>query len=608
MDEQFAQEVASRAQGYDEQFKPSVTVEDVFKYLLRNKAQHRSQLLSDIQEGYLPATDLNSELISKQVMNDDNPDLGIDHIDAVLGDPFETDDLEQWQKDAVVEQFDDKTAAKIIRNMENKSHEQLPDDTETRSKVSQARDNEHAVIFDRLLTNLYKQKHLNDNDKLEAALRMVFNNATRSWAILPVDIRLDQGDINTALDLNGTFDKFNDVRAKKLGRELKDEERAENVLFNRQRVHANEVPMTYMSDKEFDENGKESSIFTPTRSTNTVYDIFASKLLKDLASGKAPDPDTLTAYIYKTYADRLKTMTWSEWQDVLDKEEDAINNAREEMLGRHLTEAEKVSFDIDDYDDLLTPEDWIEFMPENKYKVSGKTQEERKENRLHRQHGTGEQLQKYKDYLDFAAKSTDPDNPEAYLRSEKKRALKRSIKKHMLDELEDLAALDEYYTSVNDEEGLAEIEPKIKLRLQVYNNTDIGNKVLDDIANKLTMRRLRSEDFEVPFNEVAPIRSAKQQLIQEKMAEEKALRDMEELLKTATPAERAMYNTWYTELQNAKADRKARYKAAKNNSKSIADAELAKMKNRREPIPERDSHGFDTIESLEREMDKGIDE
>ena len=390
----------------------TLSTKELFDYVLKDAMQHRKQFYSDISNTLLPATDKNSLLIAEKAKQifDDNPDIDMDHLDVILGEPEYDESLDddellkkdyEYTSDTIDEQIDDEKLAQQLKD--NLKHENLyyglnstvPDaDRKTRKQLIQAaKENERKVTLDKIISNLLKKTDISDDDKKEALLRILYNNAITPAHSVPVDMKLSQRDFKNALEDAGTFDALAAVS------------KQPNFL-NKQRVLTDQVPITYTSDKLFDRHGKEHSIFTPTEQTNVLYDKFANKLLEDISNGTVKDVYDLSPYVMNLYTDTLKTMPYTEWLKVVEDEAAKINAAKEKRLGRPLNENEKVELDVPE--DALTPEDWAEFMP-LKIKL-GKSAAEKAENKLNRQHGNNKEA--YKKYLDAVAGLRDPDSVE----------------------------------------------------------------------------------------------------------------------------------------------------------------------------------------------------
>lgn len=393
----------------------NIAVEELFDYVLKDANQRKKQLYADVSNTLLPASVKNSRILadnSKQIFADD-PDKDLDHIDVLLGEPeydeaLDDDELlrqdTDYMLDATDEQIDNEQLADRIKN--NISQDNMfyginstvarPERKTRKQLVQLARENQHKVILDKIISNLLKRSDISDDDKKEALLRILYNNAITSSHSVPADIKLSQRDLRNGLEDAGTYDALNSLEDQR------------NFL-NRQRVLTDQVPISYMSDKTFDKQGKEHSLFTPTTQSNTLYDKFANKFLEDIANGTIQDVYDLSPYVMDIYKDTIRTMPYIDWLKVVDEEAAKINAAKEKRLGRPLTESEKVELDVPE--DALTPEDWAEFMPIN-VKL-GKSAAEKADNKLNRQHANNKE--DYKRYLSVVAGLRDPDSTDAML-------------------------------------------------------------------------------------------------------------------------------------------------------------------------------------------------
>ena len=362
-----------------------LTVDELFDYLLKDKAAHTKALLQSISDGKLLPTAINSELLAKnKAVNEEvNPDTELDHIDAVLGDPNEPG----YDVDAIFEQIDNDTLANKL--LDNAKQTALVDGIKDIMKnkyddTADASTNLSDVRLDRMLSNIRKNDKLTDNEKKEMALRLVYNYNTRQFATEPEDIKLDQDDIFYNLDWAGLIDDYKLL---------------DPSFMSKERIQSDQVPMTYISDKT---NGE--SLFTPSKQSLAIYNMFTNALTQAIKAGNAPAVSDLRKYIRDTYMNKLKTLSYMDWMKIIDAEEDAINKAKEQKLGRPLKESEKVVLDIDD--NVLTPEDWVEFVPDNPKGYVNKTQAEKADNRLNRWHS--EDKEAYKEYLAEMAESREP--------------------------------------------------------------------------------------------------------------------------------------------------------------------------------------------------------
>jgi hypothetical protein len=378
----------------------TVPVAELFKFLLQNSLAHQEQFENDVFNDYLPATLLNRRIIANNAKSifADNPELDVDHIDKEYDRPLDDvsgmsdDDYLKYQQDYVKGATDaqiknPKLAEQMKRNFDKRMgyYDNLQENRKLNKNdtaIANAWYNYDKLRLDRMLSNLFKRKDLDDDSKSEAALRLIYNNATRRFGVEPADLKIDQDDLFESVPLK----VVDALQAKEPG------------YLEKQRVSTDTIPMTYASDKVIGDEGQEHSIFSPTSETNIIYNMFVEKLLKDIQRGDAPDPDDLPQYITKLYSDRLRTMPFTEWQKILDNEAEELNKRKAEQLGRDLKESEKIELDIPDY--ALTPEDRAIEMDPDKYKV-GKTATEKADNKLNRWHGQNKE--EYKAYLDAMA-------------------------------------------------------------------------------------------------------------------------------------------------------------------------------------------------------------
>ncbi|MBR6134990.1 MAG: hypothetical protein IKQ22_00690 [Clostridia bacterium] len=393
----------------------TLSTKELFDYVLKDAMQHRKQFYSDISNTLLPATDKNSLLIAEKAKQifDDNPDIDMDHLDVILGEPEYDESLDddellkkdyEYTSDTIDEQIDNEKLAQQLKDSllhENRffgiNSTTEPSNRKIRKQqVQAARENERKVTLDKIINGLLKKTDISDDDKKEALLRILYNNAITPTHNMPADIKLTQRHIKNALEDAGVYDAVASVSK-------------QPNFMNKQRVLTDQVPITYTSDKLFDKHGKEHSIFTPTEQTNALYDKFASKFLEDIANGTIKDVYDLSPYVMDIYKDSIKTMSYTDWLKVIEEEAAKINAAKEKSLGRPLTESEKVELEVPD--DALTPEDWANFMPLN-VKL-GKSAAKKADNKLNRQHGYHKEA--YKKYLDVVAGLRDPDSVESMM-------------------------------------------------------------------------------------------------------------------------------------------------------------------------------------------------
>ena len=437
-----------------------ITAEQLFDYLLKDKMARKRQMLDDIEQGNLSPDAINSELLAanKAITENDPADSDLDYIDSVLGDP-QVEPAEDWVENAVVQQIDNpKIADKVYDNIrEARVYKDLQDvkkDAHVNRDKSMASLNRDAVRLDRMLYNINKDSMLADSEKVDMALRLLFDYNTRRYGMYPEDIRLSQDDIWKQLMLNETPGErledyqqnafVHDPKRKKL------KDISDPTFMEKERIISDAVPISYESDKD---NGVQ--LFTPSLEANTVYEIFANALINDIKNNKAPELDRMNKYINDTYHNKLKTMTYGDWEKEIAREttpvdinkimeqvylpkeakistgsalgDDIAWRVRQKRLDlenesgyshdRHLPK-ETVKGMIDAYlvaanddldvpDDVLTPEDWADKLPDNP-RLRNKSKEEKEDNKLNRWHA--EDKEEYKKFLDEMHAVADPDN------------------------------------------------------------------------------------------------------------------------------------------------------------------------------------------------------
>ena len=437
-----------------------ITAEQLFDYLLKDKMARKRQMLDDIEQGNLSPDAINSELLAanKAITENDPADSDLDYIDSVLGDP-QVEPAEDWVENAVVQQIDNpKIADKVYDNIREASvYKDLQDvkkDAHVNRDKSMASLNRDAVRLDRMLYNINKDNMLADSEKVDMALRLLFDYNTRRYGMYPEDIRLSQDDIWKQLMLNETPGErledyqqnafVHDPKRKKL------KDISDPTFMEKERIISDAVPISYESDKD---NGVQ--LFTPSLEANTVYEIFANALINDIKNNKAPELDSMNKYINDTYRNKLKTMTYGDWEKEIAREttpvdinkimeqvylpkeakistgsalgDDIAWRVRQKRLDlenesgyshdRHLPK-ETVKGMVDAYlvaanddldvpDDVLTPEDWADKLPDNP-RLRNKSKEEKEDNKLNRWHA--EDKEEYKKFLDEMYANADPDN------------------------------------------------------------------------------------------------------------------------------------------------------------------------------------------------------
>lgn len=438
-----------------------ITAEQLFGYLLKDRMARKRQMLDDIEQGNLSPDAINSELLAanKVITDNDSLDSDLDYIDSVLGDP-QVEPAEDWVENAVAQQIDNTKIAKDVYNNIRKAGDfkELQDvkrDANVTRDTQSANANRDAVRLDRMLYNINKDNFLADSEKVDMALRLLFDYNTRRYGMYPEDIRLSQDDIWKQLMLNETpGERLEDYQqnafvhdAKK--KKLKDI--SDPTFMEKERVIADTVPISYESDKD----NSVGQLFTPSLEANTVYEIFANALINDIKNNKAPALDNINKYINDTYRNKLKTMTYSDWEKEIAKENTPVDvnkiveqaylpreakistgsalgddiawRVRQKRLDlenesgyshdRHLSkdavrgmvEAYLVTADddLDVPDDALTPEDWADKLPDNP-RLRNKSKEEKEDNKLNRWHA--DDKEEYKKFLDEMYTNADPDN------------------------------------------------------------------------------------------------------------------------------------------------------------------------------------------------------
>lgn len=455
----------------------TVTVAELFKHLLKNSKAHQDKYLSDLENNYLPATVANRIILAKNKdeLFSDNPDLELEHIDRTYDRPLDDvsgmsdEDYLRYQQDyakgaAEAQIVDPNLAKQVTKNIDKRLgyYNNVDELKKYNTNIDDAWANLRNFNLDRMLANLYK-RDMSDEEKLEVALRLIYNNATRQFNRSPADMKLDQDDLYASLPL----DTVDALQAKEPG------------FLERQRVLSDTIPLAYTSDKWFDEDRQEHSIFTPTDETNAVYGMFAEKFLKDLQDGNAPDIDDLTQYITKLYSDRLRTMPYDEWQKLMDKEAEEINRRKSEELGRPLSESEKVELDVPD--EALTPEDWAGNMKPEQYKV-GKTAAEKAENKLNRWHKDNKE--EYKEYLEDMAATRDPDDYRAVIDSAELDTAMQAIVAYIQKKLPILCQNFETANNLDDTAKARKLSNKIAYYYDILKGTESGVTELNNWARR----------------------------------------------------------------------------------------------------------------------------
>lgn len=511
-----------------------ITAEELFSYLLKDKMARKRQMLDDIENGELSPDSINSELLAanKVITDNDSLDSDLDYIDSVLGDP-QVEPAEDWVENAVAQQIEDpKIADKVYNNIREASEYKDLQDVKKESHVNRDKSaaslNRDAVRLDRMLYNISKDDFLADSEKVDMALRLLFDYNTRRYGMYPEDIRLSQNDIWKQLMLNETpGERLEDYQqnafvhdAKK--KKLKDI--SDPTFMEKERVIADTVPISYESDKD----NSIGQLFTPSIEANTVYEIFANALINDIKNNNAPTLDNLNKYINDTYHNKLKTMTYSDWEKEIAKENTPVDvnkiveqvylpkeakistgsalgddiawRVRQKRLDlenesgythdRHLSkdvvrgmvDAYLVAADddLDVPDDVLTPEDWADKLPDNP-RLRNKSKEEKEDNKLNRWHA--DDKEEYKKFLDEMYASTDPDDTLAVmLNASTSDDLTEKVKQYLNEQAPVL--IQQFKNARAD--GNTAIARELAKRMQYYramlNGEDV--EIADDLGHK----------------------------------------------------------------------------------------------------------------------------
>lgn len=511
-----------------------ITAEELFNYLLKDRMTHKRQMLDDIEQGNLSPDAINSELLAanKVITDHDSLDSDLDYIDSVLGDP-QVEPAEDWVENAVAQQIDNPKIAKDVYNNIRKAGDfkELQDvkrDANVIRDTQSANANRDAVRLDRMLYNINKDNFLADSEKVDMALRLLFDYNTRRYGMYPEDIRLSQNDIWKQLMLNETPGErledyqqnafVHDPKRKKL------KDISDPTFMEKERVIADTVPISYESDKD----NSVGQLFTPSIEANTVYEIFANALINDIKNNNAPALDSLNKYINDTYHNKLKTMTYSDWEKEIAKENTPVDvnkiveqvylpkeakiytgsalgddiawRVRQKRLDlenesgynhdRHLSkdivrgmvEAYLVAADddLDIPDDVLTPEDWADKLPDNP-RLRNKSKEEKEDNKLNRWHA--DDKEEYKKFLDEMYASTDPDDTLAVmLNASTSDDLTEKVKQYLNEQAPVL--IQQFKNARAD--GNTAIARELAKRMQYYramlNGEDV--EIADDLGHK----------------------------------------------------------------------------------------------------------------------------
>ena len=106
-------------------------------------------------------------------------DSDLDYIDSVLGDP-QVEPAEDWVENAVAQQIENpKIADKVYNNIREASEYKDLQDVKKESHVNRDKSaaslNRDAVRLDRMLYNISKDDFLADSEKVDMALRLLFD-------------------------------------------------------------------------------------------------------------------------------------------------------------------------------------------------------------------------------------------------------------------------------------------------------------------------------------------------------------------------------------------------------------------------------------------------
>lgn len=511
-----------------------ITAEELFSYLLKDKMARKRQMLDDIENGELSPDSINSELLAanKVITDNDSADSDLDYIDSVLGDP-QVEPAEDWIENAVAQQIENpKIADRVYNNIREADAYKDLQDVENKSRVnhdkSSAALNRDMVRLDRMLYNISKDDFLADSEKVDMALRLLFDYNTRRYGMYPEDIRLSQDDIWKQLMLNETPGErledyqqnafVHDAKRKKL------KDISDPTFMEKERIISDAVPISYESDKD----NSVGQLFTPSLEANTVYEIFANALINDIKNNNAPALDNINKYINDTYHNKLKTMTYSDWEKEIARENTPVDinkiveqaylpkdvkistgsvlgddiawRVRQKRLAmenengyshdRHLpkdtvrgmVEAYLVAADddLDVPDDVLTPEDWADKLPDNP-RLRNKSKEEKEENKFNRWHA--EDKEEYKKFLDEMYTSADPDDTFAVmLNASTSDDLTEKVKQYLNEQAPVL--IQQFKNAKAD--GNTAIARELAKRMQYYRAMLSGENVeiADDLGHK----------------------------------------------------------------------------------------------------------------------------
>lgn len=420
-----------------------ITVDELYDYILGNSAKRSRLVKEDIKHDLIPEDIINKELLAKHhEVFDYNPDTEIDHIDAVLGTPDLND--KGWEEDAAFEQLPEKLADKYTENKAKAARQDFDSMPEEQRKMNTNRTSQEAIVnvhntvLDRILNNV-RNSDMSDEQKKLFALRMLFNNSTKGFHKVLPDIKLSQGVLRETLADDPIWS--NPDKWKNYDR-----------VLNAERINTDYLPLTYDSDKlnyddvSWDAEGNEyhkpktEYLFHPNKDTLAVYDIFVNNLLKDIENKNkdVSDPYNLAKYIIDKYDDALRVMTYDDWEKEFAKLDNNINEGelerrvRDEVRRRKEQYGEKkwlkngisdeeveqirdtiraaMSEQEVDPEAIMTPDDFIEDIPDNP-RLRAKSAEEKAKTRARVMHGdSAEAYERYEKAKQLASGVREPEN------------------------------------------------------------------------------------------------------------------------------------------------------------------------------------------------------
>lgn len=420
-----------------------ITVDELYDYILKDASKRKQQVRDDVHDNLLSAKWLNTLLLGEHPeVFKYNPDTELDHIDSILGKPQGPQD-KAWVEDANYEQLPEDIADKVNANNAKADRQdfttnELPEDLQKNSDIRSTVDanrNMHSVIFDKILSNVRKNPNMTDEQKKLLALRILYNNNTPGRHKILPDIKLTQGILREELSDDPIWEEAMEKNPQ---------------LLNKDKINTDYLPLTYDSDKvdyddiTWDEEGNEyktkrtNYLFHPLENSRHVYDIFVNNLIDDIHNNSSDikNPYSLAGYIINKYANALKVMSYDDWEKEFARLDKSVDKNELEARVRAYMDEETKKFnrkipytpeeinkirdmfrvvmsdpDIDE-DKILTYED-LPLPDLSKIRDRAKPEAEKAEkaeNKLHRMHGTGEDLEEYKRYLADRARVADPDN------------------------------------------------------------------------------------------------------------------------------------------------------------------------------------------------------